>query len=155
MRPPASTKWRCQYTVGSLSRAARAMIRLRCTTAAPLAVMISPPFGEPANAATVRSISAGSRTSIGVTFILKYGATAWIAPNCPLPEGTAGLRTTPARVTLGAICFSTSSHFPLTPYSLVEKPVALPPGFPQAFDIAAADRISDLDEHDRYGARDL
>ena len=30
---------------------------------------------------------------------------------------------TPARVTLGAICFSTSSHFPLTPYSLVEKPV--------------------------------
>src|ERR1041385_1753049 len=91
MRPPASTKWRCQYTVGSLCRAAIAMIRLRCTTADPLAVMIRPPFGEPANAATVRSISVGSRTSIGVISILKYGATAWMAPNCPAARRDGGI----------------------------------------------------------------
>ena len=104
------------------------MIVFRCATAAPLAVMIRPLFGEVASAAAMRSISAVLRTSIGVTSIPKYGETAWIAPNCPLPEGTAGLRTTAARLTAGAICFSTSSHFPLTPYSLAAKPVTFPPG---------------------------
>ena len=35
---------------------------------------------------------------------------------------------TAARVTLGAICLSSSSHFPLMPYSNGVNPVALPPG---------------------------
>jgi hypothetical protein len=39
-----------------------------------------------------------------------------------------GSRRTAARVTPGAICLSSSSHFPLMPYSKLVKPVALPPG---------------------------
>ena len=37
-------------------------------------------------------------------------------------------RRTAARVTPGAICLSSSSHFPLMLYSNEVKPVALPPG---------------------------
>ena len=40
----------------------------------------------------------------------------------------AGSRRTAARVTPGAICLSSSSHFPLKLYSNCMKPVALPPG---------------------------
>ena len=40
----------------------------------------------------------------------------------------AGSRRTATRVTPGAICLSSSSHFPLMPYSNCVKPVALPPG---------------------------
>jgi hypothetical protein len=35
---------------------------------------------------------------------------------------------TAARLTAGAISLSSSSHFPLMPYSKRVKPVALPPG---------------------------
>src|SRR5262249_40713231 len=38
----------------------------------------------------------------------------------------AGSRSTAARVTLGAISLSNSSHFALKPYSNIIKPVALP-----------------------------
>ena len=48
--------------------------------------------------------------------------------NWPIPAVRAGSRRTAARVTLGAICLSSSSHFPLKPYSNCIKPVALPPG---------------------------
>ena len=39
-----------------------------------------------------------------------------------------GSQRTAARVTTGAICFSSSSHFPLKLYSNCKKPVAFPPG---------------------------
>jgi hypothetical protein len=39
-----------------------------------------------------------------------------------------GSRSTAARVTAGDSCFSSSSHFPLMPYSKTVNPVALPPG---------------------------
>ena len=77
---------------------------------------------------TARSISGASRTSTGLNSTPKDGATAWTAPNCPIPEAMAGSRSTAARVMLGAICLSSSSHFPLMPYSNVVNPVALPPG---------------------------
>ena len=57
-----------------------------------------------------------------------HGATDWIAPNWPAPAAMAGSRMTATRVTPGAICLSSSSHFPLMPYSNRVKPVALPPG---------------------------
>ena len=44
------------------------------------------------------------------------------------PSGQGGSRMTAMRVTPGAISLSTSSHFPLMPYSKLVKPVALPPG---------------------------
>ena len=51
-----------------------------------------------------------------------------MAPNWPIPAAMAESRRTAARVTRGAICLSSSSHFPLMPYSNSMKPVALPPG---------------------------
>ena len=51
-----------------------------------------------------------------------------MAANCPIPAVMAGSRRMPARVTRGKICFSSSSHLPLMPYSNDVKPVALPPG---------------------------
>ena len=93
-----------------------------------LAVTIRPPLPERANAVTARSISGASRTSTGLNSTPKDGATAWMAANWPIPEATAGSRRTAARVMLGAICLSSSSHLPLRPYSNEMKPVALPPG---------------------------
>ena len=54
----------------------------------------SPPL---ANAATARSISPGSRASTGVTCRPNAGTTICTAPNCPIPEATAGSRSTAAR----------------------------------------------------------
>src|SRR5262245_53716503 len=56
------------------------------------------------------------------------GATDWIATNWPIPAVMVGSRRTAARVTPGAISLSSSSHFPLTPYSKLMNPVALRPG---------------------------
>ena len=75
-----------------------------------------------------RSISPASRTSTGLTSTPNDGATDWIAANWPIPAASAGSRRTAARVTPGAISLSSSSHFPLMPYSYWVKPVALPPG---------------------------
>ena len=93
-----------------------------------LPVKIRPPFGERANAATARSISLASRMLIGLTSIPSDGATIWMAPNWAFPEGLPVSRKTAARVTLGAICLSSSSHFPLRLYSYSKKPVVFPPG---------------------------
>ena len=64
-----------------------------------------------------RSISPVSRTPIGLTSTPSDDATAWMAPNWPDRRGMLASRRTAARVTPGAICFSSSSHFPLIPYS--------------------------------------
>src|SRR6516225_2160550 len=45
-----------------------------------------------------------------------------------MPAGLAESRRTAARITRGAISFSSSSHFPLTLYSKIMNPVTLPPG---------------------------
>ena len=103
-------------------------MRSRCRIPAPPAVRIKPPFDLRANSVTARSISSASRMPTGVTSTPNNDATAWIAPNWPLPEATVGSRRTATRVTLGAICLSSSSHLPLMPYSRFANPVALPPG---------------------------
>src|SRR5262249_24475134 len=43
-------------------------------------------------------------------------------------RGQGGIASTATRVTPGAISRISSSHFPLMPYSIEVKPVALPPG---------------------------
>ena len=48
--------------------------------------------------------------------------------NWPSPAAMAGSRRTATRVMLGAISFSSSSHFPPRLYSNCMKPVTLPPG---------------------------
>ena len=64
----------------------------------------------------------------GLTSTPTEGATDWIAPNWPVPEGMEASRRTAARVMRGASSLSSSSHFPLRPYSNCKNPVALPPG---------------------------
>src|SRR3954447_6807873 len=51
-----------------------------------------------------------------------------MAPNWAFPEGLPLSRKTAARVTFGAICLSSSSHFPLRLYSNSKNPVVLPLG---------------------------
>src|SRR5215469_10023901 len=63
------------------------------------------------------SIALESCVSIGRSSTPTYGATAWIAPNWPIPAGTSGSRTTATRVTVGAICLRNSSHLPPMLYS--------------------------------------
>src|SRR5262249_42978838 len=86
------------------------------------------PLGLPTKAATARSISPASRTSIGFNSTPNDGATAWMAPSWPLPEACLESRNTATRVRPGAISLSSSNHFPSMPYSVKLNPVALPPG---------------------------
>jgi len=72
-----------------------------------------------------RSISPGSRTSIGRNSTPSDGASAWMTPSWPGPAAMAASRTTATRVTRGAISLSSSSHFPAIEYSKMVKPVAL------------------------------
>src|SRR5262245_22360879 len=71
---------------------------------------------------------AGVAHITGFTSTPSDGATAWIAPNWPIPEGEAESRMTAARLTFGATCLSSSSHLAPMLCSTVMKPVALPPG---------------------------
>ena len=75
-----------------------------------------------------RSISPTSRTLTGLASMPSDGAADWMAPNCPIPEAMVASRRTATCLTSGAICLSTSSHFPLKPYSNARNPVTLPPG---------------------------
>ena len=104
------------------------MIAARCTKVNALGVTIRPSFAERLKAVTARSISPASRKPIGRNSTPNEGATDWIAPNWPAPEAISGSRITPTRVTRGATSLSSSSHFPLMPYSNAVKPVALVPG---------------------------
>src|SRR5262249_18967694 len=139
---------------GNLCRAASAMIRSRWRNDNALVVTMRPPFGETANLALARSISAGSRKLIALTSIPMDGATDWITANCPTPAAKEGSRRTAARVTFGAICLSSCSHLPANEYSNMIKPVALPPGRAKV-DVAGANRVSDSVENDRHVARRL
>jgi hypothetical protein len=56
-----------------------------------------PPLPERAKADRVRLISSASRTLIGIASMPRVGATDWIAPHSPVPEGMAGSRKTAAR----------------------------------------------------------
>ena len=104
------------------------MICSRWWRASALDVTSNPPVGERAKAAMASSISAASRIFMGLTSTPTDGATDWMTANWPIPEGTSASRRTAARVTPGAICFRTSSHFPLKLYSNCMNPVALRPG---------------------------
>src|SRR5262245_47543368 len=61
-------------------------------------------------------------------------------------------RSTAARVTWSATSLSSSSHLPLMPYSNCVNPVVLPPGRARLSDVAGADRIGGLREHNWHGA---
>jgi hypothetical protein len=67
---------------------------------------------ERAKAVTARSISPASRMLTGLTSTLSDGAAAWMTANWLVPEPWVVSRRTATRVTLGAICLSSSSHFP-------------------------------------------
>jgi transposase len=87
-----------------------------------------PPFDSRANAATARSISPASRTSMVLNSTPNDDDALWIAANWPIPAAMAGSRRTATRFTPGTISLSSSSNFPLMLYSEAVNPVALPPG---------------------------
>ena len=60
---------------------------------------------------------------------------------------------TPARVTLGRDLLQHFKPFSAHAVFACREASGIASRCRQAFDIAAADRIGDLDEHDRYGAR--
>ena len=99
-----------------------------------------------------RSISLTSRTSTGLNSTPSDDATTCIAANWPIPSGDARSRRTATRVTRGAICLSSSSHFALMPYSNWVNPVALPPGRARLSTKPAPTGSGTLHEHDRHGA---
>ena len=110
-------------------RAASAMIKSRLIIAFGLDVTISPPWALPAKAPIERSISPASCTSSGRNSTANDDATACIAANCPTPVVVDVITKDRRRASRRApICLSSSSHFPLMPYSNRMKPVALPPG---------------------------
>src|SRR2546423_9494982 len=123
------------------------MIRSRWSTVAPPPVVIRPPFGERAKAATARSISPASRMLIGFTSTLSDGATAWMAANSLVPEPWVASRRIAARVTLGAICLSSSS-LPADAVFERHETGGLAARPRQAVDKAGADRIGDDRYHD-------
>ena len=133
------------------------MIKSRCRMAAatPLEDTIKPPFGERANSVTARSISVPSRTSIGLTSTPNSGPTAWMAPNCPLPEGKLGSRMTAARARARRNLLEQFQPFPA--HTVFERREAgRIAAWPcQARDEATADRIGDDHEYDRQAARRL
>ena len=107
---------------------------------------------ERAKAATARSISPASRTSTGLNSTPNDGATAWMAPNWPIPAAYGGIAKDRHSRHAGAICLSSSSHFPLNAVFEQAKSGGVAARPRQALDEAGADRIGDLHEHDRHGA---
>src|SRR5437763_16091544 len=105
----------------------------RLTTANALCVTIRPPVGVRARLATSCSSSVRSRRLTAVNSTPSDGATDWSAANWPIPADIAGSRRIAVRVMVGMICLSSSSHFPVVPYSKAVKPVALPPGWQNSF----------------------
>src|SRR6516164_8385008 len=77
-----------------------------------------------------------------------------MTPNWAGPVGMSGSPRTATRVTPGANCLSSSSHFPLMLYSNSMKPVALPPGCAR-LSTNPPDWIGDDWKYDRHGPRRL
>src|SRR5262249_45460830 len=77
---------------------------------------------------TAPSISRASRPPIELNSIPSDDAAVCSTANCAIPAGRLESRRTATRVTPGATSRMSSSHFPLMPYSIDVKPVALPPG---------------------------
>src|SRR5262249_43465237 len=99
-----------------------------------------------------RSISAASRTEIGLTSTPTDRTTDWIMANWPIPAGRVGSQRTAARVTPGAISLSSSSHFPLKPYFERHKAGRIATRARQTLDEAGADWIGDEHKYDWHGA---
>src|SRR5262249_13520084 len=98
-----------------------------------------------------RSISSASRPLIAFNSTPIDGATAWIAPNCPVPYVVPGSRKTAACVVLGAISFSSSQPLSAAPIFEQRKASGVT-ARRQAVDEAVADRIEGKHKYDRHGA---
>src|SRR5262245_39783668 len=129
------------------------MIGSRCTSDNKPAVTIRPPLAPRANAATPRSISSGSRRPTGLTSTPSDGATECIAASCAIPVGCVGSRRTTARVTLGVL----EQFEQFAAHAIFEqgKTGGVAARARKACNITGADRVRDLNEHDRHSARCL
>ena len=116
-----------------------------------LAVTTRPPFEERAKAATTRSSSPASRTSIGLTSTPTDAATDWMTANSPTPEVPQGREGPPlasraARSTSGAPAIFRSNR------TRPAKAGDVTSWLCQALDEAGTNRIGNGGEHNRYGS---
>jgi hypothetical protein len=101
------------------------------------------------------SMSLASRTARAASFIPSDGAAASAAWKKPTLGAASGLNTNPTRPARGAISLNNSTHLPPIEFSKLAKPVMFLPGCAQTGRKAAADRVADEREYDRYGLRFL
>src|SRR5262249_44503759 len=110
-------------------RAASDVISTRWASVKLSGIATRPPFGSPACAAMTVSNSDRSRTGAAIAWIAKDAAAALNGFRKMSRYGVvAGLNKKAARLTLGAISLSSSSHLLAIVGSVKMKPVTLPPG---------------------------
>src|SRR5262249_34203222 len=129
------------------------MMSLRFPSVTACGATIKPPPGSEANAAMPCSISVASRTARAANFIPSDGAAASAAWKKPTLGAASGLKTNPTRLAWGAISLNNSTHLPPIEFSKLAKPVMFLPGRARLGHKAAADRVADEREYDRYGLR--
>src|SRR6266511_2514661 len=96
----------------------------------PSAVVTKPPPGSPPSSSMIRLMSVSLRTGVLIGSIANTRAAASNEPEKYVPPAGAvsGLNMIAARLRLGAISLSSSSHLPPIELSMLMKPVMLPPG---------------------------
>ena len=127
----------------------------RRTAVSGLGNTISPPLDRCARNPTPRSMSTVSFTGSGINGTPTDGDASSSAPKSPLFDARPCATITPARVVVGAVALSNSSHFDSCRELEVAEASHVADGPREALDQAAADRIDDLNEHHRDGARRL
>src|SRR5437667_8858717 len=108
-----------------------------------------PLLGSRATAVRTRSMSAALRTPAAVTVIPNEAEAALTTCRNATFAVISGTWTTAARRTRGAICLSSSNHFPPSAGSKLWNPGNVSTRMRQACDKAASDRIGHPCEDDR------
>ncbi len=100
----------------------------------------------------MRSISPASRTSTGLNSTPNDGATAWTAPNCPIPEAMAGSPMHRRPRHAGRDLFEQLQPFYAHAVFVIHEPSRVAARPRHARDETGADRVDDSHEHNRQGA---
>jgi len=103
------------------------MIKLRLATVNTSAAVISPAAGSRASMEMVASIPARSCTGAASSSIEATDSVPRSRIQTAKKGAVTGLNKSFARLTRGAISFSSPSHFPMISNSMRVKPVILPP----------------------------
>src|SRR5215468_1143810 len=112
--------------------------------------MIRPPFGTCPNVTMARSISAGSRTSIGRNSTPSDGATAWMIAYLTDPRAHSGVPKDRCSLHAGRDLFEQLEPFSAEAVLEWGKSTGVAARTCQALDEPSANRVDDTHEHNRY-----